>query len=893
MKERKSSLIKRSGKDLAKMAEALPVAAHILHLDHDGILRLTFGTAEVYDLFGVPANKLKRDFFEISQHTHPEDSNLLREKFKDALNHLTDFHHSWRILHPEKGEIWVECQSSPEKQEDGTIKWYGYLQDITRIKQSEAQNLSLINYLEKLDQINRAIQSKSRLDDMLLGVLDTLIKVFDCEQAALIYPCDPNANTIKHIFNRVKPGLTGAYSSIQEEVKADSRTQRANKRLLQANSVICGSVVQNEGEAPLPLAMQPESFMATAITPKMGQAWMLGLHQCNSAREWHPDEKQLLSEVSTRLSEALVSVIASRDLAASEERFRQMADSIEEVFWLIDSDMEKFDLLYVSPGFEKIWGIPTHELYKDPYLWWDAVPEEDQFAQRKLVEFYLDKDRLADEIEVEYRIHSLGGSLRYIREKAFVVHNEHGEVYRFAGIAQDITQKKKQDAQIEHLAFHDALTGLNNRTAIIETLRREIYLCDTSTNGLAVLFVDLDNFKAINDSLGHLAGDRLLEQVSNKLNRLKGDENFIGRVGGDEFIIIIRNVDSLKTVANAANAIISTLKQPISVLNHELHVGASIGISMCPRDAKEAQTLIKYADNALYAAKEQGRNRVRFFSPELDAKIRARLLMETDLRHAIERNELKLHYQIQVNTSTNTVSGVEALLRWQHPIFGLVSPDEFIPLAEETGLIIEIGEWVLNEACRQIVKWKDKCSDNLVMSVNISRKQLEEKKFASNLRKILLATNCPPENIELEITESSAMNNPQRAIKKLKLISDLGVQLALDDFGTGYSNLAYLKRFPFDRLKIDQSFVADIPNDPDDVAIIQTIILLAKQLRLKVIAEGVETKGQKQFLLENGCAEMQGYYFSRPVAPEEAVKKLFDDQRVVSSLEQFRKGKKK
>jgi len=875
--------------DLIKITQSLPVAAHIIRIDKDENLTIEYGREAIHKIYGV-TDPNADDITVLRGCPYPEDLERMDAAFEKSLKEKSVFEQAWRIMHPTDGETWVECNAQPEARADGSTCWYGYIQNVTKIKQTEQQNLSLICYLEKLDIANRALQTKSQLSDVVVGVLDALLQIFDAEQAVLAYPCDPEANEISHLFNRVKPNLVERYDAVRTNIATNARVKSLLSTLVETGAEISGHRDDTE-ELFLPFPVRPQSYLAIPIQPKLGKPWMLAVHQCSEKREWNAAEKLLLTEIGSRLSEALVSLIATNDLKASEERFRQMAESIEEVFWLIDTNIEKPDLLYVSPGFEKIWGIPAAELYKDPNLWWDAVPEDDQLAQRKLVEFYLDTEREHDEIEIEYRVISRNGSVHYVREKAFPVKNEYGEVYRFAGIAQDITQKKKQDAQIEHLAFHDALTGLDNRASIIETLRRQIYLCDNTPKGLAVLFIDLDGFKAINDSLGHLAGDRLLEKVGKKLNKLKGQENFIGRVGGDEFIIIVRDAENPKTVANTADTILKALQRPFMVLNHELHIGASIGISMCPRDSSDAETLIQYADNALYAAKASGRNRTRFFSPELDAKIRARHHMETDLRHAIERQELSLYYQIQIDASTNNISGVEALLRWQHPISGFVSPAEFIPLAEESGLIIPIGEWVLEQACQQVIRWHEQGLKPLVMSVNISRKQLDEQKFASTVRNIIERTGCSPEAIELEITESSAMSNPKRAIKKLRVISDMGLQLALDDFGTGYSNLAYLKRFPFDRLKIDQSFISDLPEDGDDAAIVQTIILLAKQLRLKVIAEGVETKEQEQFLLNNGCAEMQGYLYSKPVPAEEATKKLKAAFGEVKVLDDYRKEK--
>jgi diguanylate cyclase (GGDEF)-like protein len=387
-----------------------------------------------------------------------------------------------------------------------------------------------------------------------------------------------------------------------------------------------------------------------------------------------------------------------------------------------------------------------------------------------------------------------------------------------------------------------------------------------------VLFVDLDRFKTINDTLGHPAGDMLLQQAGVCLAELLRDEDTVGRVGGDEFLILLPGLDTVQDVAHVTDKIHESLSVPFKVTGHQLHITASIGISLYPRDADKAETLVKYADTALYLAKEQGRDTFRFFSPELDAKVRARLHMENDLRFAIDRDELLLHYQPQMNLSTGQLTGAEALIRWQHPLHGLVSPADFITIAEETGLIIPIGEWVLRTACTQARTWQLAGISGFRISVNLSGRQLEQTEFAATLHRILDETKCDPHLLELEITESTVMNQPEQAIVKLQALHEMGIQLAMDDFGTGYSSLAYLKRFPLDRLKIDKSFVDGIPEDNDDMVIVQTTIVLARQLRLKVTAEGVETEAQQLFLKANRCDEMQGYLLSKPLLAEELEK---------------------
>ncbi len=552
---------------------------------------------------------------------------------------------------------------------------------------------------------------------------------------------------------------------------------------------------------------------------------------------------------------------AEMALRESDERFRQMAENIHEVFWL--TDVTKTQMLYVSPAYEAIWGRSCETLYADPMQWMDAIHPEDR---RRVKDAAISRQAYGD-YDVEYRIIRPDGAVRHIHDRAFPIHDDNGNVYRVAGIAQDITARKEQEAHIQYLAYHDALTDLPNRALVMNRLDQALAQAQRHRELLAVLFFDLDRFKTINDTLGHHAGDMLLQQAGVRLKDILRKEDTVGRVGGDEFLILLPGMSTPDDVAHVCSKIIESLSIPFEVAGHTLHVTASVGISIYPRDAYEPETLVKYADAALYFAKEQGKNTYRFFSPELDARVHARLHMENDLRGAINRDELQIQYQPLVDLATGRVRGAEALLRWQHPEHGLISPLDFIPIAEETNLILPLGEWILHGACTQARIWHDSGFQDFRVSVNLSRRQLEFSDLVTSMKRILSETGCDPHLIELEITESSAMSEPEQAIPKLQALHNMGIQLALDDYGTGYSSLAYLKRFPFDRLKIDRSFVEGIPDDGDDVAIVQTTIVLARQLRLSVVAEGVETDAQRDFLRANGCDEMQGFLFSRSMLP--------------------------
>ncbi len=738
--------------------------------------------------------------------------------------------------------------------------------DISERKRAERERLYHLRFFESLDRVNRAIQGATSLEQMMHDVLGTLLELMDCDRAWLLYPCDPDAETWHVPMELTRPEYPGLFAA-GEQCPMDSHVARNMEILLQSSEPVgFGDGLEYPFPGEIPREFDIQSTLATAVYPKTGKAWMFGLHQCSYPRLWTPEERRLFSEVGRRLCDGLTSLLVSRDLHESEERFRQMADSIHEVFWLTDAS--KSQMLYVSPGYESIWGRSCQDLYADPGKWIDSVHPDDRDA---VVDAVQHRQR-SGKYDIEYRIFRPDGSLRHIHERAFPIRDADGRVYRIAGTAQDVTERKLHEAHIQYLAYHDALTGLPNRELVMNRLQQGIAQAQRHREMLAVLFLDLDRFKTINDTLGHLAGDQLLHQVAGCLTETLREEDTVGRVGGDEFLILLPELSSPEDAAHVTEKIIAGLLSPFRLEGHELHVNASVGISMFPRDAKDAETLVKYADSALYLAKEQGRNTFRFFSPELDTKVRARLHMENDLRGAIERNEFFLVYQPQINQQTGKFIGAETLLRWRHPVNGDVSPASFIPIAEETRLIVPIGEWVLRQACRQTIQWKQQGCENFAVSINLSRRQLEEKDFAAKVKSILTEEGCEPRFLEFEITESAAMSEPDQAIVKLRALHELGIQLAIDDFGTGYSSLAYLKRFPFDRLKIDQSFVSGIPDDNDDVAIVQTTIMLARQLRLKVIAEGVETEAQKKFLLENGCEEMQGYLFAKPMEAEEVEK---------------------
>tara|TARA_R110002167_G_scaffold261822_1_gene468447 strand:- start:16018 stop:19176 length:3159 start_codon:yes stop_codon:yes gene_type:complete len=451
-----------------------------------------------------------------------------------------------------------------------------------------------------------------------------------------------------------------------------------------------------------------------------------------------------------------------------------------------------------------------------------------------------------------------------------VIKDTAGKVQQCMSIMSDITEKKMAEEHIYQLAHHDLITQLPNRGAFHKLLNDAIITAAHSTYRLAVMFIDLDHFKLINDTSGHPVGDELLQQVALRLKKVIGTKNVISRFGGDEFTVLLPCIESIDEVSDVANQILDSLLSPFALLSCEVTISASIGVGIYPDNAKDASSLLSCADNAMYSAKDSGRASCHFYTEQMQIDANERVVLERELRDALTNDQFILHYQPQIDIKTNQIVGTEALLRWQHPSKGLIPPDKFIPVAEITGLIVPMGQWIINEACRQLALWRADGFDNITMAINLSARQFFQKDLLETIENAIQASGVPASKLEFEITESMMMVNIEETIDTLHKIKGLGVQLSIDDFGTGYSSLSYLKRFPLNKLKIDKSFVDGLPLDLDDLAIVQAIIGIAHSLNLTVIAEGVETAQQYKLLTQHHCNEVQGYYFSKPLASEAA-----------------------
>lgn len=555
-------------------------------------------------------------------------------------------------------------------------------------------------------------------------------------------------------------------------------------------------------------------------------------------------------------------------LEQSEERFRKLSEVTFEGIIIHRDGIA----LEINDAFSRLLGYPREEIIgKEVY----------QFATAEGQEAI--KQAILSGSESVYEAIGVRKDKTTFNAELFgkIVEYEGGPA-RVSAI-RDITARKQAEQQIHFMAYHDDLTNLANRKLFLEKLEQTIQYSKEQGSKFAVMFLDLDRFKVINDIFGHSSGDQLLKIVANRLVYTLPATATIARLGGDEFTLLLPEIGNEELAENAAKQILEVIGQPFEIAGRELTISASIGISTFPNGGSDVETLVKNADTAMYRAKDTGRNNYQIYTDAMDAQAFERLAMEQDLRKAIERDELILHYQPQVNIQTGRVVGVEALVRWKHPVHGMVSPAKFIPLAEDTQLIIPIGEWVLRTACKQNKMWQEAGFPPKRVAVNLSANQFQQANLVEVVANVLEETELEPQYLELEITESIAMQNVEHVINTLRQLTQLGIEISMDDFGTGYSSLNYLKHFPIHRLKIDQSFVHDVTFDPLDAAIATSIIAMAHSLGLNVIAEGVETEEQLMFLQEKKCDEMQGYFFSRPL-PSEAIEDLLRQGRTLQDM---------
>lgn len=556
---------------------------------------------------------------------------------------------------------------------------------------------------------------------------------------------------------------------------------------------------------------------------------------------------------------------AEKALHETEEKYRIIAEHSSDMIRILD---DTATIVYASPSNQRMLGHRPSDLLGRNALHF-LHPDDQEHAQSAL-------DRVLsthETVSTTIRYQTANGDWKWVESTLSPVIEENN-VTSIVVVSRDVTDRKALEERLRFMAYHDTLTGLPNRRMFDEEMEREIRRASHHQQAFAVLYFDVDRFKVINDTLGHNIGDLLLAAVAKKLHQQITKDMVFARMGGDEFAMLVPNIQSIEYVEQLAKQILSSLREPFFIEGHEVYVTTSVGISLYPEHSTKHKELLKQADIAMYQSKDRGKNNYQFYALQDKDQRFKKLYLENDLRKALSRQELFLMYQPKVELATNELVGCEVLLRWGHPEWGVVTPDEFIPIAEESGLIIPIGEWVIRTACKQLKQWLDQGCQPFQIAINLSLKQLLSKGFLQMVYQIFEECKINPSYIEFELTESVMMKDFDSTIELLYKLKEIGITVAIDDFGTGYSSLSHLKRFPLDVIKIDRSFVRDIPEDEEDKAITSLIISMGKHLHLQVVAEGVETKAQLEFLKEKGCDQYQGYYFSRPLTTNDIEKLL-------------------
>jgi diguanylate cyclase (GGDEF)-like protein/PAS domain S-box-containing protein len=773
----------------------------------------------------------------------------------------------WTYVHKDGRRFPVDISITALRDEDDEVVGFvGLSYDLSERKQAELALHRLNRELRAISDCNqilvRAEDERSLLDDICRIVCENA----GYRMAWVGYASDDEAMTLRVV---ARAGTDAGYLDDLVAALAKAEHKNAPPEIALRSGVIAG--IDDFGVAPevaewreAALQRGYRSAISLPLKDKTRAFGVLSIYS-TEAHAFIPEERRMLGELADDLAFGIVTLRARAEHAKTEEQIQIAATAFEAQEGIVITDAGQA-ILRVNRAFTDITGYASDEVIgKTPRLL-SSGHHDDAFYRSMWHHIQIDGSWQG---EIWNRRKS--GDLYPEWLSITAVKNASGEVTHYVGTIIDITERKEAERKIEHLAFYDILTGLPNRRLFIDRLQQAMGGSARSRRMGALLFIDLDNFKIVNDTCGHDVGDRLLIEVARRLDGCVRDGDTISRLGGDEFVAMLEDLSEQPQEAAAqarivATKVLDTLNQPYAIAGRVHHSTPSIGATIFVGNHDSVDELLKQADIAMYQAKSAGRNTVRFFDPEMQAVVAARASLEADLRQGLDGREFVLHYQPQVDGGRRII-GAEALLRWQHPKHGMISPAEFIPLAEETGLILAIGQWVLEEACARLADWsRNAANRNLNLAVNVSARQFRQPDFVDRVRQAIESARAPASHLKLELTESLVLDNIEDTIHKMGELKVLGVGFSMDDFGTGYSSLSYLTRLPLDQLKIDQSFVRKLPDSATDAVVVQSIITLAKSLGIAVIAEGVETEAQRLFLDRHDCPIYQGYLFSKPVA---------------------------
>ncbi|MBY0577758.1 MAG: EAL domain-containing protein [Burkholderiales bacterium] len=821
------------------------------------------------------ADVCKRDVGEFAGHNHFEFyPSPLVEDFKKVVETGIPYQAFTRPFifpdHPEWGETYWDLSLAPIPDSNGEVEFLLFtLKDVTERHRAELSLRRANRALRAIGACNSLLIRATNEQELLDGMCKVVVGVGGYLMAWVGFAETDEGKTVRPV---ARSGYEERYLDTAEISWGDNELGRGptGTAIRTKSTQINQNCLTNPRMRPWLEAALQRGYQSSIALPLVYGDVTLGVLTIYAAEPeaFQDEEVALLERLTGDLAYGIYGLRSSAahkkaedKLQESEERYHQLFENGTDAIALADA--ETGELIDVNHAMEKLVDREKSEIIGKPQkMLHPSEPGQDSVSSS------FERHRSDKEGEpIETQIVTRSGMVREVEIKASSIHLNDRKV--LLGFFRDISERKRYEAQLEYQATHDSLTGLANRSLLTDRFELSIAHSRRAERWVAAMLLGLDRLKLINDSLGHDTGDVLIREVARRLSACMRPGDTAARLGGDEFVVVMSDLSSEEDAVALARKLLDFLAQPVTIGGREIVVSASMGVSIYPRDGELPSMLLKNADVAMCRAKETGGNSFQFYSPEMNVRMLERLELENKLRRALDRKEFELYYQPKVDLSRGHISGAEALIRWNHPELGRVPPGEFIPIAEETGLIVPIGEWAIKETCGQIRAWRDGGLPAITVAVNLSAKQFRQGKLAEVVERGLREAGIQPQYLELEVTESAVMSNPKEAISILQELKRIGVQISLDDFGTGYSSLNYLKRFPVDTLKIDQSFVRDITTDPDDAAITRLVIALAHGMKRKVIAEGVETEAQLKFLQRGHCDEMQGYFFSKPVPSEE------------------------
>jgi len=918
---------------LLKIAEHVPGMVFQYRLRPDGSACFPFASNAIVDIYGVSADAVRTDATAVRERTHPEDRAALELALAESARTAKPWQQQFRILRTDGEVRWIGVNAAPQREDDGATLWHGFLQDITQRKRAENELTQRERYQRALlDNFPYAVWLKDT-DSRFLAVNEGFARIFGANNAEEMvgksdFDIAPFELAMAYRADDEEVRRSGKKKTMEEQILTGGRLrwfETHKAPVLDVGGELLGTVgfardITDRREADEAIRRESEKSLVFLRNASDGvhimdsdgvlievsdsfcsmlgyrREQMLGMH----VSQWDAvaDREQLVVDITAQLqgrfphqfetrhrrqdgstfeveisSNALqlqgrmVLFASARDITQRKAFERSLAlnkqvlDATQDGFWLVDRSGR---LAAVNQAYANMSGYAVEQLgaMQIGDLEIALASDADVLAHLERI-----VDHGSDTYESTHR--RKDGSLMPVEITCTYVR----DAERFAVFIRDITTRRESEEQIRNLAFYDTLTQLPNRRLMQDRLRQALAASSRSGMEGALLFIDLDNFKTLNDTLGHKMGDELLKQVAQRLVSTVRDGDTVARFGGDEFVIVLENLSkelflAAERAEDIGEKIAYVLNLPYQLGEHESHVTSSIGVALFNKNPLGVDGLFKQADIAMYQAKKAGRNTLRFFDPQMQETIDARAALEVEMRRALDRGEFELFYQVQVD-GNGRVHGAEALIRWRHAERGLVPPGQFIPLAEETGLIVAMGQWVLDAACAQLAHWKaNPLMAGLTLSINVSARQFRQVEFVDDVRRTVRRHGIAAAQLMIEITESTLLEDIDDTIAIMSALREIGVRFSLDDFGTGYSSLQYLKRLPIDELKIDQSFVRDIVVDASDKAIVSTIIAMASTLSVDVIAEGVETQDQRMFLRGAGCRLFQGYLFGKPLPIE-------------------------